>query len=259
MAKKEKTPLPDEGSDSLITILNIAAAFVASVTLALGIGIAVQYTSTNAAIMPEETVGSQQVSQPAQGQVSQTGTEKNDTSEPSGLRGAPDDGDPAGESADEPEGSDEPEDHGEPPQDIDPPQADTPSASSTQPTSPNPGTSISKTNPPKSSGTTPANPSSGTNSGSTVTIKPNQPKATTSNSGTSSSSKGSGNWGKDSTTNEITGSLSRAAYWVSGGKSYHFSNGCPSLSKSTNIQTGTLQDALNAGKTDPCNNCAGGS
>lgn len=69
----------------------------------------------------------------------------------------------------------------------------------------------------------------------------------------------SGNWGEDSTTDEITGPLARTAYWVSGGKSYHFSSNCPSLSRSTNIQTGTLQDALNAGKTDPCNNCANGS
>lgn len=68
-----------------------------------------------------------------------------------------------------------------------------------------------------------------------------------------------GNWGEESTTNEITGSLSKTAYWVTSGKSYHFSENCPSLSRSRNIQTGTLQDALNAGKTDPCNNCANGS
>lgn len=67
-----------------------------------------------------------------------------------------------------------------------------------------------------------------------------------------------GNWGDDRTTNEITGSLSRTAYWTPSGKSYHFSKSCPSLSRSKNIRTGTLQDALNAGKKDPCNNCAGG-
>lgn len=80
------------------------------------------------------------------------------------------------------------------------------------------------------------------------------------NPGNSSSNKSSSStWGQDSTTNEITGDLSRAAYWTSGGKSYHFDSNCPSLSKSKNIKSGTLQDALNAGKKDPCNNCAGGS
>lgn len=99
-----------------------------------------------------------------------------------------------------------------------------------------------------------------TSSGSKVAAVPNQTQPPTkSNGGTSSNNKSNGSWGEDSTTNEITGSLSRTAYWVSGGKSYHFSKSCPSLSKSTNIKTGTLQDALNAGKTDPCNNCAGGN
>lgn len=66
-------------------------------------------------------------------------------------------------------------------------------------------------------------------------------------------------WGDSSTTNEITGNLSRTAYWTTGGKSYHFSSSCPSLSRSKNIKSGTLQQALNAGKKDPCNNCANGS
>ena len=68
-----------------------------------------------------------------------------------------------------------------------------------------------------------------------------------------------GSWGNDSTTNEITGELSKKTYWVTGGKSYHFLKSCPSLSRSTDIKEGTLQEALNSGKTDPCNNCAGGS
>lgn len=87
------------------------------------------------------------------------------------------------------------------------------------------------------------------------TVKPSNGKSA---AGTNKSSS-SGTWGESSTTNEITGSLDRKSYWVDGGKSYHFSSGCPSLSKSKNIREGTLQDALNAGKTDPCNNCAGGS
>lgn len=69
----------------------------------------------------------------------------------------------------------------------------------------------------------------------------------------------SGTWGDDSTTDEITGPLSKQSYWTKGGKSYHFSKECPSLAKSKNIYEGTLQDALNAGKKDPCNNCANGS
>ena len=87
------------------------------------------------------------------------------------------------------------------------------------------------------------------------------PKPTPSTAPSNGSSGGNGNngsWGNDSTTNEITGSLSRTAYWTSGGKSYHFSKSCPSLSRSKNVKSGTLQDALNAGKKDPCNNCAGG-
>ena len=81
------------------------------------------------------------------------------------------------------------------------------------------------------------------------------PSPTASGNGGNSSN---GSWGNDKTTNEITGSLSRTAYWTKSGKSYHFSKSCPSLSRSKNILSGTLQDALNAGKKDPCNNCAGG-
>ena len=89
----------------------------------------------------------------------------------------------------------------------------------------------------------------------TPTLKPTPtPKP----SGGSSGGNNSGSWGDDKTTNEITGSLSRTAYWTPNGKSYHFSKSCPSLARSKTIRTGTLQDALNAGKRDPCNNCAGG-
>ena len=64
--------------------------------------------------------------------------------------------------------------------------------------------------------------------------------------------------GEGSVTNEITGNLASTAYWVDGGQSYHFSANCRSLARSRNIRQGTLQDALNAGKTDPCNICANG-
>ena len=60
-------------------------------------------------------------------------------------------------------------------------------------------------------------------------------------------------------TTEVTGSLSRTAYWTAGGGSYHFSQNCTSLKRSRNIISGTLQEALDEGKTDPCNLCAEGS
>lgn len=41
-------------------------------------------------------------------------------------------------------------------------------------------------------------------------------------------------------------------YWTSGGKSYHYSKGCPTLSRSKNILEG---DSKNCPKTDPCNKC----
>lgn len=92
---------------------------------------------------------------------------------------------------------------------------------------------------------------------STPTEKPQTPSSGTQSRGGTKSSGGE-SWGKDSTTNEITGDMSRPAYWTKNGKSYHFSKDCVSLKKST-ILSGTLQDAINAGKKDPCNHCAGGS
>lgn len=71
-----------------------------------------------------------------------------------------------------------------------------------------------------------------------------------------SSGYSSDTWGEDNATNEVTGDLGITAYWTPNGKSYHFSITCPSLSRSKTIYSGTLQDAINAGKTDPCNNCA---
>lgn len=66
----------------------------------------------------------------------------------------------------------------------------------------------------------------------------------------------SGPWGEDETTDETIGSSSCTVYWVPNGKSYHFSRSCPSLSRSDEIERGTLQEARAAGKKDPCNNCA---
>ena len=44
-------------------------------------------------------------------------------------------------------------------------------------------------------------------------------------------------------------------YWVSSGKSYHFSRDCVTLKRSKTILEGTLGES---GKSDPCNVCAGG-
>ena len=47
-------------------------------------------------------------------------------------------------------------------------------------------------------------------------------------------------------------------YWVSGGKSYHYSKDCTTLKRSKVILEGTLDEALAQGKIDPCNLCANG-
>lgn len=44
-------------------------------------------------------------------------------------------------------------------------------------------------------------------------------------------------------------------YWTASGKSYHSTSGCPTLKRSKNIYSGSLNDARNAGKFDPCNIC----
>jgi hypothetical protein len=51
------------------------------------------------------------------------------------------------------------------------------------------------------------------------------------------------------------------AYWTKYGHSYHFSLDCQTLrnSKRENIYSGTLQEALDANRTDPCDFCAEGA
>ena len=44
-------------------------------------------------------------------------------------------------------------------------------------------------------------------------------------------------------------------YWTPGGKSYHNSRECSTLSRSKTINEGSLSDALAAGKADPCDVC----
>ena len=60
------------------------------------------------------------------------------------------------------------------------------------------------------------------------------------------------------TTPEQAAGDTRTAYWTNGGKSYHFSENCTSLKRSKNINRGTVQEAVNKGKSDPCNLCANG-
>ncbi len=44
-------------------------------------------------------------------------------------------------------------------------------------------------------------------------------------------------------------------YWTPNGKSYHNSHDCVTLKRSKTVNQGSLNDALSAGKTDPCNVC----
>ena len=46
-----------------------------------------------------------------------------------------------------------------------------------------------------------------------------------------------------------------AVYWVVNGAVYHSTDQCPSLSRSKNIQSGTVEEAAAAGKTRACPNC----
>ena len=48
---------------------------------------------------------------------------------------------------------------------------------------------------------------------------------------------------------------SNTVYWTPNGKSYHTTSECSTLSRSKTILSGTLDEAMAAGKTDPCNVC----
>lgn len=47
----------------------------------------------------------------------------------------------------------------------------------------------------------------------------------------------------------------RTVYYTPNGKSYHFSKGCSTLSRSKTILEGTLDEAINSGHADPCDRC----
>lgn len=55
--------------------------------------------------------------------------------------------------------------------------------------------------------------------------------------------------------------FSGEVYWTRFGKSYHFNDECQTLqnTKSENFFAGTLEEAFEAGRTDPCDFCAGGA
>ena len=46
-------------------------------------------------------------------------------------------------------------------------------------------------------------------------------------------------------------------YWVPDGKSYHSIEWCYTLSNSDTILSGTLEDAIEKGKSDSCSKCVG--
>ncbi len=56
----------------------------------------------------------------------------------------------------------------------------------------------------------------------------------------------------------LTGALTDPAYWTQYGKSYHFDVNCRAIIRSLKIYSGTLGDAIEAKKLDPCDFCANG-
>ena len=56
-------------------------------------------------------------------------------------------------------------------------------------------------------------------------------------------------------TTEQVETTSNTVFWTPNGKSYHSTSGCRSLARSKTILSGTLEEAIAAGKSDPCNNC----
>ena len=60
---------------------------------------------------------------------------------------------------------------------------------------------------------------------------------------------------KDPTPPPTNNTNDRVVYYVPNGKSYHYSKGCSTLSRSKTILQGNLQDVINLGKSDPCDKC----
>lgn len=57
---------------------------------------------------------------------------------------------------------------------------------------------------------------------------------------------------------EINPDFSGTVYWTRWGKSYHLDTNCQSLSRSEVLISGTLAEAFEAKRNDPCDFCAGG-
>lgn len=47
----------------------------------------------------------------------------------------------------------------------------------------------------------------------------------------------------------------QAVYWTQFGKSYHLDQNCQALTRSKNLWEGTIEDAFNANRNDPCDFC----
>lgn len=56
-----------------------------------------------------------------------------------------------------------------------------------------------------------------------------------------------------------SGEYTGVAYWTQFGKSYHFDQDCQTIKNSKTVYEGTLEQAIAANRTDPCDFCAGGA
>ncbi len=56
---------------------------------------------------------------------------------------------------------------------------------------------------------------------------------------------------------EESDNIEDIVYWVSGGEVWHIKRDCPSLSRSKDILSGTMNDALQEGKSRVCKRCSG--
>lgn len=55
-----------------------------------------------------------------------------------------------------------------------------------------------------------------------------------------------------------SGDYDGTVYWTRWGKSYHLDTECSSLSRSTELISGTIEEAFESKRNDPCDFCAGG-
>ena len=62
--------------------------------------------------------------------------------------------------------------------------------------------------------------------------------------------------GNNSNNNNSSSQVQGTVYITPSGKSYHSTKNCTALKRSTKILSVSLQQAINQGKSDPCNLCA---